>query len=60
MTDRELPSPSFSAFYEAEMPGQVRRATILTGDPDLAHDLVHDAFVEIYRRWNSLTETART
>ena len=56
MTDREMPSTTFSAFYEDEMPGQVRRATILTGDPDTAHDLVHDAFVEVYRRWESLAE----
>ena len=57
MTDTEHPAKvatSFSDFYEAEMPGQVRRAAMMTGSTDLAHDLVHDAFVEIYRRWDSL------
>jgi len=45
---------SFSVFYEAELPGQVRRAAMMIGSTDLAHDLVHDAFVEVYRRWDSL------
>lgn len=48
------PASSFSDFYEAEMPGQVRRAALMIGSADLAQDLVHDAFVEIYRRWDSL------
>ncbi|HYN35327.1 MAG TPA: RNA polymerase sigma factor [Ilumatobacteraceae bacterium] len=57
-TDRTEHAPeaatAFSDFYEAEMPGQVRRAAMMIGSTDLAHDLVHDAFVEIYRRWDSL------
>jgi RNA polymerase sigma factor (sigma-70 family) len=44
------------AFYQRELPLQVRRAALLVGDPEAAHDLVHDAFVEIYRRWGLLRE----
>lgn len=45
---------SFSDFYAAEMPGQVRRAALMVGSSELAQDLVHDVFVEIYSRWDSL------
>ncbi len=45
---------TFSDFYESEMPGQVRRAALMVGSSDLAHDLVHDVFVDMYRRWDSL------
>jgi RNA polymerase sigma factor (sigma-70 family) len=50
-TDRE-----FSAFYEAELAGQIRRATLLIGDRHAARDLVHDAFLELFRRWDRLRE----
>lgn len=45
---------SFSDFYRAELDGQVRRAALLTGSSELAHDVVHDAFTEVLRRWNHL------
>jgi RNA polymerase sigma factor (sigma-70 family) len=44
----------FTAFYQRELGGQVRRATLLIGDADAAQDLVHDAFAEVYARWGSL------
>lgn len=46
----------FAAFYERELAGQVRRAALLTGSTDSAHDVVHDAFVEVYRRWGDLRD----
>jgi len=46
----------FTALYLREIDGQVRRAALLTGSPETAHDLVHDAFVEVYRRWDGLRE----
>ena len=55
-TERSVVAGSFSDFYRAELPGQVRRAALMTGSSDLAHDLVHDVFVEIYRRWESLDD----
>jgi RNA polymerase sigma factor (sigma-70 family) len=45
---------SFAGFYQAELAGQVRRAALMTGSPEQAHDLVHDAFVEVFRRWDDL------
>ena len=43
-------------FYERELAGQVRRATLLIGDRQAARDLVHDAFLEVFRRWSRLRE----
>jgi RNA polymerase sigma factor (sigma-70 family) len=45
---------SFADFYRSELDGQVRRAALLLGSSDLANDIVHDAFIEIFRRWNDL------
>lgn len=47
---------SFAEFYRREAPGQVRRAALLIGSAEQGNDLVHDAFVEIYRRWDELDE----
>lgn len=47
---------SFEELYERELPIQVRRAALLVGDAEAAHDLVHDAFVEVYRRWDDLDD----
>lgn len=47
---------AFASFYDRELPLQVRRATLLTGNPETAHDLVHDAFVEVFRRWDALEQ----
>ena len=47
-------SSSFTAFYRAEVDGQVRRAALLVGSGETANDLVHDAFVEVYRRWDDI------
>lgn len=49
---------SFADFYRAELDGQVRRAALMLGSSDLANDIVHDAFVEIFRRWSVLDEPA--
>ncbi len=46
----------FGEFYRRELDGQVRRAALLLGSDDLANDVVHDAFVAVYRRWDSLDE----
>ena len=52
---RVLPAPtSFAELYRAEAVGQVRRAALLVGSAELANDLVHDAFVELYRRWEDI------
>jgi RNA polymerase sigma factor (sigma-70 family) len=51
-------APTFAEFYRAEVGGQVRRAALLVGSAEQANDLVHDAFVEIYRRWSELERPA--
>jgi DNA-directed RNA polymerase specialized sigma24 family protein len=52
----ERSSESFADFYRHEVGGQVRRAALLVGSADMANDLVHDAFVEIYRRWDVIEQ----
>ena len=47
---------TFAAFYRRELPGQVRRATLLLGDNATAEDLVHDAFADVFSRWGSLRD----
>lgn len=46
----------FTDFYKAELDGQVRRAGLLLGSADQANDVVHDAFTEVFRRWEQLDE----
>lgn len=47
---------AFTALYERELAGQVRRAALLVGSAEAAHDVVHDAFVDLYRRWDRVAE----
>lgn len=49
-------SESFSSFYLREMHGQVRRATLLVGNPDTARDLVHDAFADLLVKYAELRD----
>ncbi len=46
----------FSAFYRAELTGQVRRAFLLLGDDEAANDVVHDAMTGVFQRWATLDE----
>lgn len=50
------PDAEFAAFYRRELPVQVRRATLLVGDPQSAQDLVHDAFADVFTRWDTLRD----
>ena len=47
---------SFESFYVRELPMQLRRATLLVGDEQLARDLVHDAFADVFQRWGRLRD----
>jgi RNA polymerase sigma factor (sigma-70 family) len=47
---------AFAAFYRAEHDGQVRRAFLLVGSSEVANDVVHDAFLAVYRRWGDIDE----
>lgn len=53
MTTAE-PARSFAAFYRAELEPQVRRAALIVNSAEQAKDIVQDAMVEVYRRWNTL------
>ena len=46
----ELRARSVASLYEQHSPAAFRLAYLLTGDPDLAEDLVQDAFVRIIGR----------
>lgn len=46
----------FTAFYRAEQPGQVRRASLMLGSNEAANDVVHDALTAMYRSWDSINE----
>lgn len=48
-----------SALYQAHALSLVRLAVIMTGDRASAEDIVQDAFLGLYRRWNSLPDTSQ-
>lgn len=48
---RDVENPTFDAFAAAELDGLLRYATVLTGDRELARDLVQDVLHKVYRRW---------
>jgi RNA polymerase sigma factor (sigma-70 family) len=52
----ERTGTAFDDFYRRELDGQVRRAALLLGSDAVANDVVHDAFVAVFRRWDSLDE----
>lgn len=47
---------TFDARYRDEAPGAMRLAYLLTGDPVLAEDIVHDAFVRVAGRLRSIRD----
>jgi RNA polymerase sigma factor (sigma-70 family) len=49
-------SLEFADFYRAELDGQVRRAGLMLGSSAAANDVVHEAFLQMYRRWDQITE----
>ena len=49
--DREA---EFKDFYFAEAGRLKRLAILMTGDPDRAEDLMHDALLRTYKAWNRI------
>jgi RNA polymerase sigma-70 factor (sigma-E family) len=47
-----------TALYQAHSLGLVRLAVIMLGDRGAAEDVVQDAFLGLYRRWDDLSDTA--
>src|SRR4051812_34158042 len=50
------PADAFARFYGSELERQVRAAALLLGSVAAAQDAVHDAFVQVYRRWARIEE----
>lgn len=46
----------FRAVYRAELARLVHLAHLITGSNMVAEDLVHDAFVAAYRRWDTIAD----
>jgi len=55
---RETPgaAASLTALYAEHALGLVRLAMVMTGDRAAAEDIVQDAFLGLYRRWDRLTD----
>jgi RNA polymerase sigma-70 factor (sigma-E family) len=47
-----------TALYEAHALGLARLALVMLGDPGGAEDVVQDAFLALYRRWDQLSAPA--
>ena len=45
---------AFEEFYKREHPLQVRRAFLLVRSNELANDIVHEAMVKVWQRWDDL------
>jgi RNA polymerase sigma-70 factor (sigma-E family) len=61
ITDARLPSraaPEVTALYAEHALGLVRLAVLLVGDRASAEDVVQDAFLGLYRRWDRLPDTS--
>lgn len=45
---------SFTDFYRREHERQVRRAALMLGSGETAHDVVHEAMASMYKRWATI------
>ena len=45
---------TFDEFVAARLPALLRYAAVLTGDRDLAQDVVQDVLLRAHRRWSSI------
>lgn len=51
-----LPVDGFSEFFDREVLGQVQRAALLLGSSEEANDVVQEAMVRLYQRWDQIEE----
>lgn len=56
---RRLSRVDFEEYSRAQLPGLVRFAAALTGDTELAQDLVQDALIRAYARWSRVSKVDR-
>jgi len=45
---------TFEEFYNNEHPGQVRRCYVMTRSAEDASDIVHEAMIEVFRKWSTI------
>ena len=58
----ELPPPAthvVTALYAEHALGLVRLAVVMLGDHPAAEDVVQEAFLGLYRRWDQLADTTQ-
>lgn len=56
--DTNAAEAAFRALYQLEADRQVRTATLMLGSQAAAQDVVHDAFLALWRRWGSVADPA--
>jgi RNA polymerase sigma factor (sigma-70 family) len=54
---REAAAEGVSALYGQAAVSLIRLAYVILSDQQAAEDVVHDAFCDLYRRWDRLTDT---
>lgn len=62
MAETQVPrhaEQAVAALYRAHALGLVKLAVIMTGEQASAEDIVQDAFLGLYRRWDSLPDTSQ-
>jgi RNA polymerase sigma-70 factor (sigma-E family) len=53
------PTDAVTALYQEYSLGLIRLAVVMLGDRAAAEDVVQEAFYGLYRRWHTLTDTAK-
>jgi RNA polymerase sigma factor (sigma-70 family) len=53
--DQPVPS-TFDAFYQERLARTVRQVSLMVGSVAAAEDIAHDAFVQVYDRWDRITD----
>jgi RNA polymerase sigma-70 factor (sigma-E family) len=54
----QTPGREVAALYEAHALSLIRLAYVMLGDRPAAEDVVQEAFLGLYQRWNTLRDTA--
>ena len=57
-TEPSGPLPSFDTFFAEQHPRLVRVALLIVGSEATAEEIVQDAFIRVYRRWDGLENPA--
>ncbi len=58
MTNSKTVDVAFSSFYGEQLDAQVRRAYLMLSDNEAANDVVHEAMIAVYRRWDTIDQPA--